>query len=209
MPSDLPRRIVLLRHGRTEWNAANRIQGQLDPELDDVGIAEARAVAPAIAALEPAVLWSSDLARARQTADEVAKEAGLTASYDQRLRECSLGEYQGLTHAELEARSLEEHERFHRGEWDGIPGAESAAEVAARFVAALRELVAELAPGETAVVVSHGAATRLGLVAFLGWPVGLAQDLLPLGNCSRVELVERRPGEWALATYNLPAAAVE
>ena len=207
MPRFEARRIVLLRHGRTKWNAATRIQGQLDPELDDVGIAQARAIAPAIAAMEPAVLWSSDLARARQTADEVAKQTGLTASYDERLREFSLGEYQGLTHAELEARSAEEHERFHRGEWDGIPGAESVAEVAARFVAALRELVAQVAPGETAVVVSHGASTRLGLVAFLGWPVGTAHDLRPLGNCSRVELVEREPGEWALAAYNVPAAA--
>ncbi|MFC5730708.1 MULTISPECIES: histidine phosphatase family protein [Nocardioides] len=205
---DQSRRIVLLRHGRTAWNAARRIQGQLDPELDDVGIAQARAVAPALAALEPALLWSSDLARARQTADEVAKECGLTASYDQRLREFALGEYQGLTHAELEARSAEAHERFHRDEWDGIPGAESVAEVAARFVDALRDLVAELAAGETAVVVSHGASTRLGLVAFLGWPTRTAHDLRPLENCSRIDLVEQRPGQWALESYNFPAAVV-
>ena len=199
-----PRRIVLLRHGRTEWNATKRIQGQLDPELDEVGLAQARAVAPSIAALEPASLWSSDLARARQTAEQVAKETGLTASYDARLREFALGEFQGLTHAELEARTPEGHLRFHRGDWDTIPGAESIAEVAERFVAVLREVVTATAPGETAVVVSHGAAARLGLVAFLGWPVGTAHDLRPLGNCTRTELVERDTGEWALATYNLP-----
>lgn len=197
------RRIVLLRHGRTEWNHSKRIQGQLEVELDDVGIAQARAVAPAIAALAPAVLWSSDLARARQTADELAKETGLTASYDARLREFSLGDYQGLTHDELRARSPEGFERFRRGAWDGIPGAESVAEVAVRYVAALRDLAATLAPGETGVAVSHGASTRVGLVAFLGWPVGTAHDLRALGNCARVELVER-PGEgWALGAYNL------
>jgi len=199
------RRIVVLRHGRTAWNAERRIQGQLDVELDAVGVEQAQAVAPVIAALEPTLVWSSDLARARLTAETVAKEAGLEPSYDHRLREFRLGAYQGLTHAELRERDAAGFERFQRGEWDGIPGAESPTEVAARFAAAIGDLAAALSPGETGVAVSHGAATRSGVVAFLGWPLELAHDLRALGNCARVVLEERSTGEWALAGYNLGA----
>lgn len=197
------RRIVLLRHGRTAWNAERRIQGQLDVELDATGVEQARVVAPLIAALEPVLVWSSDLARARQTAEIVAKQAGLVPAYDERLREFRLGDYQGLTHAELDARDPAAFARFQRGEWDAIPGAEAPRDVAARFAAVVTDLAATLGPGETGVAVSHGAATRSGLVSFLGWPLELAHDLRALGNCGRVVLEERSTGQWALASYNL------
>lgn len=197
------RRLVLVRHGQTAWNAARRIQGQLDVELDPTGIEQARTVAPLIAALEPVQVWSSDLARARQTAETIAKEAGLVPTYDERLREFRLGDYQGLTHAELDARDPAAFARFQRGEWDAIPGAETTHEVAARFTAAVSDLADTLAPGETGVAVSHGAATRSGLVRFLGWPVELAHDLRALRNCARVVLEERSTGQWALASYNV------
>ncbi|KRB77323.1 hypothetical protein ASE01_11360 [Nocardioides sp. Root190] len=198
-----PRRIVLVRHGRTAWNAAHRIQGQLDTELDEVGIEQARAVAPLVAALGPVSVWSSDLARARVTAEEIAKEAGLVPSYDERLREYSLGEFQGLTHAELEARDPDGFARFRTGAWDGIPGAESPLVVAERFSAVLGDLASALEPGECGVAVSHGAATRTGLVHFLGWPLEHARSLRALGNCGRVLLEQRSSGEWALASYNV------
>ena len=66
------RRLVLLRHGRTEWNETGRAQGHADVPLDEVGLAQAKEVAPVLAALRPVALWSSDLARAAQTADAVA-----------------------------------------------------------------------------------------------------------------------------------------
>lgn len=196
------RRIVLLRHGRTTWNAEHRIQGQLDTELDEVGLEQARAVAPLVADLGPTLVWTSDLARASATAEIVAKEAGLVPSYDERLREFRLGELQGVTHGELEARDAAAFARFRSGEWDGIPGAESPAEVATRFTAALTDLAAALGPGECGVAVSHGAATRTGLVGFLGWPLTVARDLRALGNCGRVVLEQRTTGAWALASYN-------
>lgn len=198
-----PRRIVLLRHGRTSWNAAHRIQGQLDTELDEVGLEQARAVAPLVAALEPVLIHSSDLARARLTAEQVAKECGLVPSYDERLREFRLGEVQGLTHDELEARDPDAFARFRSGHWDGIPGAETSAEVADRFASAVGELAAALGPGECGVAVTHGAAARTGLVHFLRWPLAQAHDLRALGNCGRVLLEQRPTGEWVLASYNV------
>ena len=73
MSADAPRRLVLLRHGQTAWNAARRVQGQLDAELDDTGHRQAAAVASVLAALAPAALWSSDSVRARETAAYVAQ----------------------------------------------------------------------------------------------------------------------------------------
>ncbi|MEV5003715.1 histidine phosphatase family protein [Nocardioides sp. LML1-1-1.1] len=196
------RRIVLLRHGRTAWNAARRVQGQLDTELDETGLEQARAVAPLVAELAPVRIVSSDLARAAVTAQTVAKVCGLEPSYDERLREFRLGDLQGLTHDELEARDPAGFARFRGGDWDDLPGAETPAEVAARFTAALTDLAAGLGPGECGVAVSHGAATRTGVVAFLGWPLTVATDLRGLGNCGRVVLDERPSGAWALSSYN-------
>lgn len=201
-PSLAGRRIVLLRHGRTAWNASHRVQGQLDTELDATGLEQARAVAPLVAELSPSLVWTSDLARARATAEVVAKECGLVPSYDERLREFGLGELQGLTHGEIEERDPAAFVRFRNGEWDGIPGGESPQEVADRYVACLHELAAALGPGECGVAVSHGAATRTGLVAFFGWPLAQARDLRALGNCGRVVLEQRTTGAWALASYN-------
>jgi len=199
------RRIVLLRHGRTEWNATRRIQGQLDPGLDETGHQQARAVAPAVAKLDPAVLWSSDLVRARETVAYVADETGLGVTYDARLREFHVGNVQGLTHEELAAQDAGEYARFRAGDWDAIPGAETRAQVAERVSAALVDLAAALAPGETGVAVAHGAAIRTGAVAWLGWPPDHAWDLRALGNCAWLELVERPSGRWALLAYNRTA----
>ncbi|UMG92976.1 histidine phosphatase family protein [Nocardioides sp. TF02-7] len=203
-PADA-RRLVLLRHGRTAWNATRRIQGQADAELDATGIEQARRVAPAMAALSPVALWSSDLVRARRTAEEVARVTGLEPAYDERLREFCLGERQGLTHEEYAGLDPAEYARFRVGDWDDIPGAETAAEVAERFTAVLKEAAAGLDQGRTAVLVAHGAAIRTATVHWLGWPAATALDLRALGNCAWVELEERPAGTWRLAAYNRTA----
>jgi probable phosphoglycerate mutase len=199
------RRLVLLRHGRTEWNAEQRIQGHLDPALDELGHEQARAVAPAVARLAPVVLVSSDLQRARQTTEYVAQATGLTPSYDERLRECHLGERQGLTHDEYAALDAEEYARFRAGDWDDIPGAETQAQVAERFTAVLKETAGTLAADDTALVVAHGAAIRTAMAHWLGWPIDWALDFRALANCGWVELEERPTGRWALAAYNRTA----
>ncbi len=201
----LPRRLVLLRHGQTAWNAAHRIQGQSDVELDDAGHDQARAVAPTIAKMDPRELWSSDLQRARQTADYLASAIGLQPSYDRRLREYALGDLQGLTHEECAARDPDAYARFRAGEWDDIPGGETSLEVAGRTTAALIELAASLAPGETGVAVGHGASIRTAAVALVGWPLTTAADLRPLVNCGWLELLECPAGGWTLGAYNKTA----
>jgi hypothetical protein len=97
-------RVFLLRHGRTSWNAERRFQGQADPPLDDVGRAQAYEVATLVAALAPNVLVSSDAMRAVQTAEPIAEITGLEVLVDARLRERSLGHWEGLTRDEVAQR---------------------------------------------------------------------------------------------------------
>jgi glucosyl-3-phosphoglycerate phosphatase len=195
--------IVLLRHGRTDWNAVRRIQGQADSQLDELGHAQAEAVAPVIAALSPAVLWSSDSDRARSTAAYVAKECGLEPRYDARLREYALGRWEGLQHHEFEAAAPAEYAEFARANWDGVEDAEKQVEVAARMVSALTEVAAGLPDDGVAVVVSHGAAIRTAVAALLGWPSEEGLTLHGMDNCGWAVLRQRASdAPWRLHAYN-------
>jgi probable phosphoglycerate mutase len=202
------RRLLLLRHGRTAWNAARRVQGQLDAELDETGHRQAAEVAVVLAAMAPAALWSSDSVRARETAAYVAKETGLDPSYDSRLREYHLGDRQGLTHDEYAALAPEEFAAFRGGDFDVVPGGETATQVSGRVVAALEELLGSIAPGELAVAVSHGAAIRDAVPVLLGWPVTERAALHGLDNCAWVELDQVEPGAaLRLRAYNRVATS--
>ncbi|WP_243060820.1 histidine phosphatase family protein [Nocardioides sp. SR21] len=199
--------LVLLRHGQTAWNAEGRIQGQLDVEINETGHGQAAAVAPLLAALRPVVLWSSDSARARQTAAYVAKETDLEPTYDARLREYYLADWQGRTHADAVAADAALFERFRAGDFDAVPGGETTAEVSARMVEALTELLDSIEPGEVAIAVSHGAAIRDAVPVLLGWPVGERAALRGLANCGWVELEQAAAGEpLQLRAYNRVAA---
>jgi glucosyl-3-phosphoglycerate phosphatase len=195
--------LVLLRHGRTDWNAARRIQGQADSQLDDLGHAQAEAVAPVLAALAPSVVWSSDSDRARSTASYVASTLGLTPTFDARLREYSLGHREGLFHHEFEAEAPAEYAEFVRANWDAVPGAEKHAEVASRMSAALTEVAAAVPEDGVALVVSHGAAIRTAVASLLGWPSEDALTLHGMDNCGWAVLRRRTPdGSWRLHAYN-------
>jgi broad specificity phosphatase PhoE len=195
--------LVLLRHGRTDWNAARRIQGQADSQLDELGRAQAAAVAPVLAALSPAVIWSSDSDRAQSTAAYVADACGLTPVFDSRLREYSLGPREGLYHHEFEADDPAEFAEFARANWDAVAGAEKRAEVEERMTSALTEVAAAVPADGVALVVSHGAAIRTGAAALLGWSSEEALTLHGMDNCGWAVLRRRTPdAPWRLHAYN-------
>ena len=149
-----------------------------------------------------------DSARARQTVAYLAKETGLDPTYDPRLREYHLGERQGLTHEEYAAAAPEEFAVFRTGDFDVVPGGESAAEVSGRMSAAIGDLMASIGSGELAVVVSHGAAIRDTVPVLLGWPVTQRAPLHGPANCGWAVLDQPAPGTpMRLAAYNrvLPA----
>jgi probable phosphoglycerate mutase len=202
------RRLVLVRHGRTSWNAEGRAQGHADTSLDDAGREQAEAMAPVVAGYDPVILASSDLARARETAAFLEKETGLTATEDERLREYDLGERTGLTRAEFAERDEGEAAWDLHGHAE-VPGAETGEQVAARIVPACLEVLELLRAGETAVLVVHGAALRVAVSGLLGWPLGTADGLAALDNCAWAVLEDSRHGRLRLSGYNLSAPAPE
>jgi probable phosphoglycerate mutase len=203
------RRLILVRHGRTAWNHEGRAQGHLDVSLDDTGRRQAATAAPYLAAYGPVALWSSDLARARETAAYVAAATGLTVRHDPRLREFDVGMRAGLTVAEFAERFPDEHAVWAAGHiTGGVPGAETVADVSARMVPALRGILRELGPGESAVVVSHGACINVALVALLGLPVEADEAIFVMDNCGWTTLAEHRSGRLRLGSYNESAQPV-
>ncbi len=194
--------MVLVRHGRSEWNAVRRIQGQTDIALDETGREQARAVAPVIAAMRPSLLWSSDLLRARQTTEYVAAATGLAASYDARLREIHLGERQGLTHAEYAAAHPDEYAAYQARGWAAVSEAEQQSAVAARFTGAVIDLAETIPAGGIGVVVTHGAAIRAGLAALLGEPPEAARVRPALTNCAWAVIDGSPASGWRLHDYN-------
>ncbi|SFB71227.1 probable phosphoglycerate mutase [Nocardioides terrae] len=194
------RRLILLRHGVTEWNQDRRFQGHEDVPLAPRGRQQAAAAAAHLAALRPSLLWASDLSRARETAGYVAAETGLVPVLDDRLREIDVGDYQGLTHDEA-------RERFGPGPWDYADhGGESNADLAARVCAPVEEAAAALADGATGILAFHGHAIRMATIGFLGWPLEVVSTLGALDNCAWVELTDVPAGSsksaWRLVAYN-------
>ena len=197
------RRLVLLRHGRTAWNLEGRAQGHTDVTLDDTGRAQAAAAAPYLALLRPAALWTSDLARARETASYVEAATGLMATPDPRVREFDVGERAGLTVPEFAAKYPEAHALWASGHiTGGVPGAETVEEVAARMVPALREMLGSLEPGTTGIVVTHGACLKISLVALLGLPTEADEAIFVMDNCGWATIAEHRSGRLRLSSYN-------
>jgi len=203
------RRVIIVRHGQTSWNAEGRAQGHADIGLDDTGRDQAEAMANVVAGYDPALLVSSDLARARETAAFLEKATGLTALEDSRWREYDLGERTGLTVAEFGDRMGTEYD----GWWDVhahvvVPGSETAEDVAARVVPALRELLERLGEGETGVVVGHGASLMIALAGILGWPIETASGIESMRNCGWATLAETGAGRLRLSSYNLTVAGM-
>ena len=143
MPVGVPgTAVVVLRHGRTAWSGQGRFAGHADVPLDATGRAQARAAAARLAPLRPSLLVSSDLARARHTAEAVGAATGLAVTVDARLREEHLGGWEGLTRAEAEARYPDEFARWRGGHVGRSAQREGLAAVATRATAALRDALA-------------------------------------------------------------------
>jgi probable phosphoglycerate mutase len=198
------RRLVLVRHGQTEWNALWKAQGHADISLDATGHAQAAGAAPYLAALRPVCVLTSDLARARETAAYVAQAAGVAMQTDARLREYDVGVRSGLTNDEFAQRHPREHAAWQvHDESLLVEGEESSTEVRARIVPALRECLDGLTPGQTAIVVTHGASLKVGLLGLLGWPPDVGRTLRGMDNCGWTVVGEDEVrGGLRLVSYN-------
>jgi broad specificity phosphatase PhoE len=150
--------ILLARHGETDWNAERRFQGHADPPLNETGRAQARALADDLAAEGVDAVYASDLRRARETAEIVAARAGAEVVVLPELREIDVGEWQGLTVADVEERYPEAIGRWRDG-GNGWTRGETYDQLAERVLAALRRIAGDH-PGGRVVVVGHGGTMR-------------------------------------------------
>jgi probable phosphoglycerate mutase len=186
---------VLWRHGQTTWNAEHRFQGQSDIPLDATGEAQAEQAARRLATLRPHAVFSSDLARAQQTAAPLSRLTGLTVTLDKDLRERFGGDWEGLSDHEIRERYPAERETWNP------PNGEPTLVVADRVAAACTRIAETLDDGQLAVVVGHGAALRLGMERILGILIEDTPILGSLSNCSW-SVLQLRNAHWRLQEYN-------
>lgn len=189
----MARRLIMLRHGQTTYNASHRMQGHLDTELSDLGRDQARRAAGLLAQFDVVRVISSDLSRAAETAAIVGRRLGVEVECDARLRETHLGDWQGCTGEEVDrdfpgARALWRHD----ARW-APPGGESRLEVAQRAEPVVAELMSSWPAWEnhTLLLVAHGGA----ISALTGKLLDLSAEQYPLlsglGNAGWVQLTAR------------------
>lgn len=188
------RRLVMLRHGQTEYNAGSRMQGQLDTDLSELGREQAVGAAEVLAKRQPLVVISSDLRRAWDTATVLGERAGLPVRSDIRLRETHLGEWQDLTHLEVDAAWPGARLAWRNDARWAPHGGESRVDVAKRSVPLVKELVTEQSdwgtdePDRPVVLVAHGGLIAALTAALLKLPVDNWPALGGMGNASWVQL---------------------
>ena len=188
------RRLVMLRHGQTEFNADSRMQGQLDTHLTELGWAQAAAAAEVLGKRQPLVIVSSDLRRAYDTAVVLGERIGLTVHVDERLRETHLGDWQGLTHHQIDADAPGARKAWRDNAGWAPPGGESRIDVARRSLPLIDELVAGQAewgadePDRPVVLVAHGGLIAALTARLLGLPVDNWPVLRGMGNTSWAQL---------------------
>jgi broad specificity phosphatase PhoE len=198
------RSLIVWRHGETDHNASGIWQGQLDTALSDKGREQALNAATLLAAYKPSVIVSSDLQRAADTARSLASLVEVPVRYDERLREIHAGLWQGMTAGDVAEQFPVEQAALLAGEdiQRGVHG-ESLGQVAERTRAAVEDLLAELLPGECAVIATHGVAGRTVAALLVGLGQHQAwQSLGGLHNCHWAELGEYRGG-WRIVAWNV------
>lgn len=223
------RRVVLLRHGQTEYNVAGRLQGQVDIPLNEVGIEQARAASLVLMGVRPALIVTSDLGRAVETAQVVADAIGagggsggmgggsrgagggsggaggsVSVVPDPRLRERAFGRLEGMFDWQIRAQFPDVWAARRVGERLVGVGAEDRGEVGERFAAAVWEYLATLPEDATLLVVAHGACIALGITALLGLDPEEFTGIRGIGNCHWSVLGPSRvPGTLRLEAHNV------
>jgi alpha-ribazole phosphatase len=190
------RRVWLVRHGLTEWNTQQRFGGHSDIPLSREGRLQARWLARSLRARKIVALYSSDLSRARETAQIIAQAftPALAVQVSSAWRELDFGAWDGLTYAEIASAFPEQLAFFTDPEKASPPGGESLVQLQQRVLAALAQ-ASTVEPGDL-LIVSHGGPLRVLVSSVLGmslarqWQLALAPgslsalDLLPVQDVS-------------------------
>ena len=163
--------LYLVRHGETEFNASNKVQGTMDTDLNEKGMQQAELVAKRLLKEEIDVTYTSSLNRAKSTAMKIADIANTDIYELHEFREICLGPWQGLTLDEINAQYAEHYKVYRENPSAfNMPGAETFLEVTDRFCGAIHKIVAEN-KDKKIVIVSHGAAIKAAIISILGMDI--------------------------------------
>ncbi len=172
-------RFILIRHGETDWNIEGRWQGQADVPLNARGREQAAKLARSLSETSIAAIYSSDLSRARETAERLAQVSGLQVCIDPRLREIHQGEWQGQLFTDIQAKYADEfHQRKKHPMSMAPPGGETAFQVRERVLGAIQD-IGHKHLGRTVAIVSHGFAIAVLLAHYQNVPIEQVWDLIP------------------------------
>ena len=183
-------RLVLVRHGQSMWNREHRIQGQLDPPLSPEGVRQAELLGGRLAGRRFAAFYSSDLKRAYETAEVIGRFIDMEPVADASLREIFLGDWEGLTTAEITSRYPQAWAAWvEEPDWDVVPGGEGAAAFETRVAAAL-DAISVRHPHGDVLIVTHGGVIQVALHRIVG---RASRGLFPfkIQNAS-LTLIEKR-----------------
>jgi 2,3-bisphosphoglycerate-dependent phosphoglycerate mutase len=193
-------RILLVRHGETDWNATGRIQGHNDTPLNAAGCLQAQRAAQRLAREPIRALYSSDLSRAFETATIIGASLGLTVVASPRLRERRYGAWEGLTAAEIQARYPELFAIWRSRSTDfAPPQGETRNELLTRALAEL-QLIARRHPNDAVVVVTHGGLCYVLISHILGSVNGNQREF-SFGNAS-IHTLHVTGNQWAVISMN-------
>ena len=180
--------LLLVRHGETDWNRERRFQGHADPPLNETGREQAHALAAELTSEGIELVYTSDLARAVETAEIVAARLGAAVRSMRDLREIDVGEWQGLTWQEIEER-YPDGARSWRARGYGWETGETYEELGDRVVAALRRIAFDH-PEERVLVVGHGGTIRATRAFIEGLSVPESRSRSrAIGNCEVFRVV--------------------
>jgi phosphoserine phosphatase len=186
--------LLLVRHGETDWNRERRFQGHADQPLNEAGRAQARELAELLASERIDAVYTSDLRRARETAEILASRLDAEVVALRELREIDVGSWQGLSWPEIEERHPVGVERWHR-DGHGWDGGETHVELGERIVRALEDIAARH-PGQRVLVVGHGGTVRSARAFVEGVSVVESRRRTPgIGNCEVFRVVTES-GTW-------------
>ncbi len=181
-------KFLFVRHGRSVWNTAGRIQGQIDIALDEIGLQQAQRVARRLSGESIAAIYSSPLQRAKATAEAIAAQVELLVHLDARLMEYNFGVMSGLTWDELAESHPEFANRWLEDPWAvAVEGSESRRNFAARVTSVMQDIGVQH-PDQQVAVVAHGGTFGIYLTAMLGLDLSRRHPF-HFGNTS-VSLIE-------------------
>jgi broad specificity phosphatase PhoE len=194
-------RIILVRHGQTEWNRIERFRGRADVPLNETGLAQAEATGRRVAAeWQPSAIYTSPLSRSVKTAEAIAKHFGLQVRQLPGLADIDYGEWQGISPEEVRQRWPKEIDAWYNCPQQArIPGGETLDDLRARAMKTGNEL-ADRHPKDSIVLVGHTVINRIILLGVLG--LGNERFWRIKQDTCAINVFEAEGGDFTLVSLN-------